>query len=87
MHMWPPEAEPSRRHLAGLDALLGELRVRAPDAAVLLTADHGMHHKTRCWDLMKAVRGKRLALRTASPPSRTNISNITAATVERRGCT
>ena len=54
MHMWPPEAAPSQKHLAGLDALFGELAAAAPDAAVLLTADHGMHHKTRCWDLMKA---------------------------------
>ncbi|HEY2012615.1 MAG TPA: alkaline phosphatase family protein [Bryobacteraceae bacterium] len=65
MHMWPPEAEPSRRHLAGLDALLGELSAAAPDAAILLTADHGMNHKTRCWDLMKASAARGLALRSA----------------------
>jgi phosphonoacetate hydrolase len=64
MHMWPPEDERSRRHLAGLDALLGELSAAAPDAAVLLTADHGMHHKTRCWDLMRAAEARGLALRT-----------------------
>jgi phosphonoacetate hydrolase len=65
MHMWPPEAEPSRRHLAGLDALLGELSVAAPDAAILLTADHGMHHKTRCWDLEKACAARGTAIRAA----------------------
>ena len=65
MHMWPPEAEQSRRHLAGLDALLGELSAAAPDAAILLTADHGMHHKTRCWDLMKACAARGVTLRTA----------------------
>jgi phosphonoacetate hydrolase len=65
MHMWPPEAEPSRRHLAGLDALLGECAAAAPDAAILLTADHGMHHKTRCWDLMKACAARGVTLRTA----------------------
>jgi phosphonoacetate hydrolase len=65
MHMWPPEAEPSRRHLAGLDALLGELSAAAPDAAILLTADHGMHHKTRCWDVMKACAARGVTLRTA----------------------
>jgi phosphonoacetate hydrolase len=65
MHMWPPEAEPSRRHLAELDALLGELAAVAPDAAVLLTADHGMHHKTRCWDLEKACAARGVALRSA----------------------
>ncbi len=65
MHMWPPEAEPSRRHLAGLDALLGELSAAAKDAAILLTADHGMHHKTRCWDLMKACAARGVTLRAA----------------------
>jgi phosphonoacetate hydrolase len=65
MHMWPPEAEESRRHLAGLDALLGELAAAAPEAAILLTADHGMHHKTRCWDLMKACSARGLELRLA----------------------
>jgi phosphonoacetate hydrolase len=65
MHMWPPEAEPSRRHLAGLDALLGELSAAAPDAAVLLTADHDMHHKTRCWDLMRACQARGVTLRSA----------------------
>jgi len=65
MHMWPPEADQSRRHLAALDALLGELSAAAPDAAILLTADHGMHHKTRCWDLMKACAARGVTLRTA----------------------
>ena len=65
MHMWPPEAEPSRHHLSGLDALFGELSDAAPDAAILLTADHGMHHKTRCWDLMKACATRGVALRSA----------------------
>jgi phosphonoacetate hydrolase len=65
MHMWPPEAEPSRRHLSALDALLGELSAAASDAAVLLTADHAMHHKTRCWDLMKACAARGVTLRSA----------------------
>jgi phosphonoacetate hydrolase len=65
MHMWPPESELSRRHLAGLDALLGELSAAAPDAAFLLTADHGMHHKSRCWDLEKACAARGVALRAA----------------------
>jgi phosphonoacetate hydrolase len=64
MHMFPPEAEASRRHLAELDTLLGECSAAAPDAAVLLTADHGMHHKTRCWDLMKACPARGVTLRS-----------------------
>ncbi|HWB98632.1 MAG TPA: alkaline phosphatase family protein [Bryobacteraceae bacterium] len=65
MHMWPPEAEPSQRHLAAFDSLLGELATAAPDAAILLTADHGMHHKSRCWDLTKACAARGVALRAA----------------------
>jgi phosphonoacetate hydrolase len=65
MHMWPPEAEPSRRHLENLDALLGELTAAAPDAAILLTADHGMHRKTRCWDLEKACAARGVPIRSS----------------------
>ena len=65
MHMWPPEAVESKRHLTILDGLLGELAATAPDAAFLLTADHGMNHKTRCWDLEKACAARGLKLRAA----------------------
>jgi phosphonoacetate hydrolase len=65
MHMWPPEDRRSQRHLERLDALLGELSAAAPDAAFLITADHGMHHKTRCWDLMKACSAHGVTLRAA----------------------
>jgi phosphonoacetate hydrolase len=56
MHTWAPEAQESKEHLAELDRLLGEARDVAPDAAFLLTADHGMNYKKRCWDLFKACR-------------------------------
>jgi phosphonoacetate hydrolase len=56
MHTWAPAAIESKEHLANLDQLLQEARDAAPDAAFLLTADHGMNYKTRCWDLFKACR-------------------------------
>jgi phosphonoacetate hydrolase len=56
MHTWAPEARASKEHLANLDRLLGEAMRAAPDAAFLLTADHGMNYKKRCWDLFKACR-------------------------------
>jgi phosphonoacetate hydrolase len=65
MHMWSPEANESKRHLGSLDALLGELGKAAPDAAILLTADHGMNHKSRCWDLEKACAARGVTLRAA----------------------
>ncbi len=54
MHTWPPESAESKEHLAKLDELLGAASAAAPDAAFLLTADHGMNHKSLCWDLEKA---------------------------------
>jgi phosphonoacetate hydrolase len=54
MHEWPPEAPESQEHLAKMDALLAEAAEAAPDAAFLVSADHGMNHKARCWDLDRA---------------------------------
>lgn len=55
MHMWPPEAKDSNEHLRTLDRLLGEAADAAPDAAFLVSADHGMNYKSRCWDIEKAL--------------------------------
>jgi phosphonoacetate hydrolase len=65
MHTWPPEAPESKEHLAWLDQLLGEAAAAAPDAVFLLTADHGMNHKTRCWDLEKACAKRGAPIRIA----------------------
>jgi phosphonoacetate hydrolase len=65
MHNWPPEAAESNEHLARVDELLGEAAAAAPDAAFLLTADHGMNHKNRCWDLEKACAGRGAPIRIA----------------------
>ncbi len=65
MHTWPPEAAESKEHLARLDQLLSEAAAAAPDAAFLLTADHGMNHKSRCWDLAKVCTQRRVPIRTA----------------------
>ena len=65
MHMWPPEATESKTHLARLDAGFGEIGRAAPDAGILLTADHGMNFKSRCWDLEKACAARGVVLRAA----------------------
>jgi phosphonoacetate hydrolase len=65
MHTWRPEARESQEHLARLDELLGEAAAAAPDAAFLLTADHGMNHKTICWDLEKACAKRGAPIRIA----------------------
>ncbi len=65
MHMWPPEAPESQQHLARLDSLFAELAATAPDAAILLTADHGMNFKSRSWDLEKALAERGAPVRIA----------------------
>jgi phosphonoacetate hydrolase len=65
MHMWPPEAPESKDHLAKLDALMGRAVSAAPDCAFLLTADHGLNAKTRCWDLAKACKSRGVEVRFA----------------------
>ncbi len=70
MHRWAPEASESRAHLSRLDALLGEARAAAPDAAFLFTADHGMNAKKRCWDLARICSEAGVPLRFALSPER-----------------
>ncbi len=65
MHTWPPEAKESNEHLARMDQLFGEAAAAAPDAAFLLTADHGMNHKTLCWDLEKVCNKRGTPIRIA----------------------
>lgn len=65
MHMWPPEAAESQEHLARIDGLLAECGAIAPDAAFLVSADHGMNYKRRCWDLEKACTARGAPLRIA----------------------
>jgi phosphonoacetate hydrolase len=55
MHTWAPDAPESKEHLKTVDTLLGEAYESAPDAQFLLTADHGMNHKTRAYDLDKTL--------------------------------
>jgi phosphonoacetate hydrolase len=65
MHTWPPSAPESKEHLAKLDASIGRAVAAAPDAAFLITADHGLNAKTRCWDLARACKNRGLELRFA----------------------
>jgi phosphonoacetate hydrolase len=65
MHMWNPDEAESKEHLARLDALLGDALECAPDAAFLLTADHGMNYKKRCWDLARACSMRGVEVRFA----------------------
>jgi phosphonoacetate hydrolase len=68
MHMWPPDAFESLAHLSRLDECIGRMRAAAPDAIFIITADHGMNRKKRCWDLGKACARRGLPLRFAVSP-------------------
>ncbi|MEI7672525.1 MAG: alkaline phosphatase family protein [Deltaproteobacteria bacterium] len=70
MHRWAPEEEGSQGHLSRIDSLIGEAREAAPDAAFLVTADHGMNRKRRCWDLVRACSEQGIPLRFALSPER-----------------
>lgn len=65
MHMWPPGAPESHEHLKVIDDWLARCAEAAPDAAFLLSADHGMNYKTRCWDLEKALDARGTPVRIA----------------------
>jgi phosphonoacetate hydrolase len=73
------------QHLSVLDRLLGEARQAAPDAAFLLTADHGMNYKKRCWDLAKACRERDLELRFALSAEKDRYVGTTAHSAARVG--
>jgi phosphonoacetate hydrolase len=49
--MWPPETDSVKEFLAKMDSCIASLHRTAPDAAILITADHGMNHKSQAWDL------------------------------------
>jgi phosphonoacetate hydrolase len=68
MHMWPAEAQESREHMRALDAHFKRVTEIAPDAVLMVTADHGMNFKTRCWDLGKACAHRGLELKFAISP-------------------
>jgi phosphonoacetate hydrolase len=68
MHMWAPQDPRSLDHLARLDRLIGRMLEAHPDAAFLVTADHGMNQKSVCLDLEKSVRAAGLPIRAAISP-------------------
>ena len=70
MHAWGPEAMESKEHLTMLDEWIGQACREAPDAALLLTADHGMNYKKRCWDLNRVLTEAGIAPRFVLSPER-----------------
>ena len=70
MHMWPPEKDSVKDFLAVMDHCIAKLHETAPDAAILITADHGMNHKSQAWDLGKACSAKNTPVKIVISPEK-----------------
>ena len=49
-HKYAPEDEPSQKHMAQLDRIIGEIVDDNPNREIYITADHGMLPKTKALD-------------------------------------
>ncbi len=65
MHMWAPSDSNSLKHTATIDSYLRRLQEAAPDAVILITADHDLNHKNRCVDLEKTLAKQHVKVRAA----------------------
>lgn len=70
MHTWAPEEKDVQEFLARIDEYIGKLHEVAPDAAILITADHGLNHKDLCWDLNKACANRKTPVKIAISPEK-----------------
>lgn len=68
MHRWAPDEPESLAHLRQIDAAIGEAVRSAPDAALVVTADHGMNPKTRCVDIARLCAAHGRPIRFAVSP-------------------
>ncbi|MFC0517145.1 alkaline phosphatase family protein [Mucilaginibacter angelicae] len=70
MHTWAPTDSSSIRHLANIDNLIGQISETAPDATILITADHDVNHKSRCIDVKKALQLQHVDIKLALSPEK-----------------
>ena len=70
MHMWPPENDSVKVFLSNVDHYIEALHKTAPDAAILITADHDLNHKSQAWDLQKALAEQHLPVKTVISPEK-----------------
>ena len=70
MHTWAPDAKESKEYLNRLDQYIAKISAAAPDAAILITADHTVTHKSYCWDLNKACVNRNVPIKIAISPER-----------------
>jgi phosphonoacetate hydrolase len=55
MHMWAPGDSNSNDHLSHIDSYLKKITEIAPDAILLITADHDLNHKDICVDIQESL--------------------------------
>lgn len=70
MHMWPPESDSVKLFLSKIDHYIEVLHHTAPDAAILITADHDLNHKSQAWDLEKALAEQHLQVKIVISPEK-----------------
>lgn len=70
MHTWAPSEAESKEHLHLLDECIGLAVDAAPDTAFLISADHGMKYKTRCWDLTRICQEEGCPVRFVLSPEK-----------------
>lgn len=70
MHMWPPENDSVKVFLFNIDHYIEVLHNTAPDAAILITADHDLNHKSQAWDLKRALAEKHLQVKVVISPEK-----------------
>jgi len=70
MHTWAPADSNSIRHLVNIDNLIGQISETAPDATILITADHDVNHKSRCVDVKKALQLQHVDIKLALSPEK-----------------
>jgi phosphonoacetate hydrolase len=70
MHTWAPADSNSIKHLANIDNYIHQIHEAAPDATILITADHDVNHKSRCVDIQKALLLQNVNIKLALSPEK-----------------
>lgn len=70
MHTWAPTDSSSIKHLSNIDNYIHQISEAAPDATILITADHDVNHKSRCVDIQKALKLQQVEIKLALSPEK-----------------
>src|SRR5208283_4952630 len=65
MHMWPPKDTNMVSYLTHMDYYINQLSIEAPDAILMITADHDLNHKNHCIDIQKTLALQGITIKTA----------------------